>query len=117
MASEPPSLEQWRWERVAAELRAQRAAQRAAWGDLENATLSRYLAGKATVEERGRVEAALREHPELARLMHLVGGVLGDFLPSEPEAWVLGAGPDDMQEFSELAPPEAPEAPPTRYRV
>jgi hypothetical protein len=69
------------WERVASELRAYREAQRQAWGDLDNATLGRYLAGDVTAEERLRIESALEERPELRKLTDLVSDVLRDCEP------------------------------------
>jgi serine/threonine protein kinase len=80
-----------RWERVAAELRRQRDAQRAAWGKLEDITLGRYLAGEATTDERARVEAALTDHPELHTLMQAVRRVLGDLAGPDPN-WPLVPG-------------------------
>jgi hypothetical protein len=71
------------WDRVAAELRACRQAQQRAWGDLDNDTLGRYLAGDASGDERRRVESALEDLPELRKLVDLVGDVLNAF---EPEA-------------------------------
>jgi HEAT repeats len=69
------------WERVASELRACREAQQQAWGDLDNATLGRYLAGDVTLEERRRIETALEARPELRMLTDLVSDVLGDCAP------------------------------------
>ena len=69
------------WERVASELRACRDAQQQAWGDLDNATLGRYLAGDVTPEERQRVEIALKARPELRLLTDLVSDVLADCEP------------------------------------
>src|SRR5438105_3929685 len=69
------------WERVASELRACKESQRRAWGDIDNATLGRYLAGEASGDERARVEHALEELPELRRLTDLVRDVLGDLEP------------------------------------
>ena len=54
------------WDRVASELRACREAQQQAWGDVDNATLGRYLAGDVTSEERRRIEQELGSHPECA---------------------------------------------------
>src|SRR5437764_599908 len=76
------------WERVASELRACREAQRRAWGDIDNTTLGRYLAGEASAEERRRVEEALRELPELRRLTDLVRDVLDVEPAVEPEPLV-----------------------------
>lgn len=69
------------WERVAAELRACREAQQRAWGDIDNATLGRYLAGELGGEERRQVEQALAALPELRRLTDLVRDVLADCGP------------------------------------
>src|SRR5262245_57384398 len=76
MTSDPDSREQW--ERVAAELAAYRTWQRQTWGDLDDATLGRYLTGEATPEERDRVEAALGRHPEVNQLLALVREVLNE---------------------------------------
>jgi len=68
-------------DRVASELRAYREAQQRAWGDIDNATLGRYLANEADGKERRRVEHALEELPELRRLTELVRDVLADTEP------------------------------------
>src|SRR5262249_50427629 len=73
------------WEFVASELRACREAQQQAWGDVDNATLGRYLAGEASPEERRQVERALAELPQLRELTDLVRDVLRDF-ESAPQA-------------------------------
>lgn len=70
------------WERISAELRAQRQAQQKAWGNIDNATLGRYLAGEATPEERRRIESALEELPELRALTAVVRDVLGEVAPA-----------------------------------
>ena len=70
------------WERVASELQAQRQAQQQAWGDVDNATLGRYLADDVTPEERRRIETALNERPELRKLTDLVSDVLRDCEPA-----------------------------------
>src|SRR5205085_2588820 len=69
------------WDRVASELRAYREAQQRAWGDIDNATLGRYLANEADGAERQRVEHALEELPELRRLTDLVRDVLAGAAP------------------------------------
>jgi hypothetical protein len=66
------------WDRVAAELRACREAQQRAWGDIDNTTLGRYLAGEVTSEEQRNIENALDELPELRKLTELVRDVLGE---------------------------------------
>jgi hypothetical protein len=72
------------WERVAAELRACREAQQRAWGDIDNTTLGRYLAGEVTPEEQRQIESALDTLPELRKLTDLVRDVLGEVETPEP---------------------------------
>ena len=69
------------WDRVASELKACREAQQQAWGDVDNATLGRYLAGDVTPEERRRIENELQQRPELRKLTDLVSNVLRDCEP------------------------------------
>jgi hypothetical protein len=66
------------WQRVAAELRACREEQKQAWGDIDNATLGRYLAGEVNDGERRQVENALEQLPQLRELTDLVRDVLSD---------------------------------------
>jgi anti-sigma factor RsiW len=84
MSSESNTRDQWA--QVAADLQQYRAEQQAAWGDVDNATLGRYVAGEATAAERRRVESALAEHPQLRTLVELVGDVLGDGERAAPAA-------------------------------
>lgn len=77
------------WERVSAELRACREAQQRAYGDIDNTTLGRYLAGELSAEERHQVEAAMDQLPELRKLTDLVRDVLADFEPVEATPPVL----------------------------
>jgi hypothetical protein len=102
------------WDRVASELRAHREAQRQAWGDLDNATLGRYLAGEAEAEERRRVEAALEERPELRRLTDLVRDVLADVGPVEEPAPAVTAPPPAVLPFPTRTAPRRTKA--TRWR-
>ncbi len=69
------------WDRVASQLRACREAQQEAWGDVDNATLGRYLAGDVTPQERRRIETELQHRPELRKLTDLVSDVLRDCEP------------------------------------
>jgi hypothetical protein len=83
MASEVNGGSQW--DRVAAELRACREAQQRAWGDIDNTTLGRYLAGEITPEEQQQIDRALDELPELRKLTELVRDVLGESETPVPE--------------------------------
>src|SRR4051794_27324779 len=66
------------WDRVSNELRALRRSQQEAYGDIDNATLGRYLAGEADADELASVEGALGDHPELRLLTDLVRDVLNE---------------------------------------
>jgi hypothetical protein len=70
------------WERIVSELRAQRAAQKQAWGDLDNATLGRYLADEVSSAERASIERTLAGLPELRHLTDVVRDVLAEFEPA-----------------------------------
>jgi hypothetical protein len=65
-----------RWAHAAADLRAYRDAQRARWGDVDEAALSRFVAGRATAEERGRIIRAKLTHPDLRECIETVREVL-----------------------------------------
>src|SRR3954451_24731868 len=69
------------WDRVAAELRACKESQQGSYGDVDNATLGRYLAGEMTPAERATLEQTLEELPELRALTDLVQDVLGALGP------------------------------------
>src|SRR5271165_6997003 len=64
------------WSHAATDLRAYRDAQRALWGDVDEGTLSRYVAGSATNEERESVSRAMRTHPELRACIETVRDVV-----------------------------------------
>jgi hypothetical protein len=102
------------WDRVASELRACREAQQRAWGDIDNATLGRYLANEADGEERRRVENALDELPELRRLTELVRDVLADAEPVGVPAAPVAAPPAVLPFTPRTAPRRKP-APWRRY--
>ena len=74
------------WDKVASELRAARETQQRTWGDLDNATLGRYLADESTGSERAAIETAIETLPELKLLTDLVRGVLADSPAAEPVA-------------------------------
>ena len=82
MAIEFDPTEQW--DRVAAELRAHKETQQQAWGDIDNATLGRYLAGDLSSDERQHIEQALTQLPELRKLTAIVRDVLDEFDPAAP---------------------------------
>jgi tetratricopeptide (TPR) repeat protein len=92
------------WDRVASELRAYRAAQQQAWGDVDNATLGRYLAGEIDGEERQQVEEALAAFPELHRLTTLVQDVLGE---AEPATSASSPAVLSLAEFRSQKPPRS----------
>src|SRR5262245_22977813 len=60
------------WERVAAELRTCRDAQRQAWGNLDDITVARYLAGACSPQERAEVEQAARSLPDVRDLIEVL---------------------------------------------
>jgi hypothetical protein len=81
-------------------LRAYREEQRRAWGDVDNTTLGRYLAGEISPDEREQVEQALEELPELRRLTDLVRDVLEDYEPAtaSPPAVIPFVAPPPFRE-------------------
>jgi hypothetical protein len=81
------------WERVAKELRAHKEAQKQAWGDIDNATLGRYLANEVTSEERRQIERTIEQRPELRQLTDLVRDVLNEFEPATPPVPVPAVHP------------------------
>jgi tetratricopeptide (TPR) repeat protein len=91
MSSEHPDPVQW--DKVAAELQAARDAQRRTWGDIDSATLGRYLADEASSIERAQVESAIEALPELKLLTDLVRDVLAESEPATPPAPVQTALP------------------------
>jgi DNA-directed RNA polymerase specialized sigma24 family protein len=94
------------WQRVAAELSAHRAWQRQTWGDLDDTTLGRYLAGEATPEECGRVEAAAGGHPTLRELLSVVREVLGESEEPAPEEALRLRAPQGSIAEADQAPAE-----------
>src|SRR5262245_60963673 len=71
------------WDRIAAELRACKESQRRSYGDVDNATLGRYLAGDLNPDETASLEQTLDELPELRQVTELVQDVLRDLEPIE----------------------------------
>jgi RNA polymerase sigma-70 factor (ECF subfamily) len=65
-----------RWAQAAADLKAYRDAQRARWGDVDEAALSRFVACRATAAERGRISRAMLAHPDLSKCIETVREVL-----------------------------------------
>jgi hypothetical protein len=97
------------WERIALELRACRESQREAWGEVDNATLGRYLAGEASSAEQAEVEQALQELPELRKLTEIVRDVLADVAPALDEE-----EPIPVEKAAAVVLPFAPKAGPAR---
>jgi hypothetical protein len=71
-----PSESREQWERLAAELRAYRDAQRHAWGDLDDIQLARYLDGACSPQERAEVEKAMRDSPDVRDVIEVLRSVL-----------------------------------------
>ena len=65
-----------KWEGVAAQLKAYRDQQRATWGDIDDATIGKYLAGQASPEEIAEVKAAAAQYPAVREAIELVREVL-----------------------------------------
>ena len=84
MPSEPHPPESW--DRVASQLRAYRQAQEQTWGNIDNATLGRFIADDLSGAERQQIEQALDQRPELRKLTDLVRDVLADFEPAAEPA-------------------------------
>jgi hypothetical protein len=53
------------WARISSELAAYRRQRRESWGNLDDLTLARYLAGEATNAEAERVRLAMDQHPKV----------------------------------------------------
>ena len=60
------------WQSVAAELRAHRDAQKAAWGDIDEAIIARFVAGECSTVESLLVKSQMLRHPELREAMEHV---------------------------------------------
>jgi hypothetical protein len=73
------------WARVAADLRAYRAAQQRDWGDLDEAAIARYLGDEATEEERSRVEQAMRDYPKVRECVEVLREVVTE--SQAPSKW------------------------------
>jgi hypothetical protein len=93
MANEIEADTAGQWERVAAELRSCRESQKRAWGDIDDLTLGRYLAGEVTDDERQRIDQALEQLPDLRLLTDLLHDVLSDTAPVEPSPVTLPLKP------------------------
>jgi hypothetical protein len=64
------------WDRLALELRADRQAQRQAWGDVDDVQIARYLAGDCSAQECAEVEQAMRDFPDVREVIDVLRGVL-----------------------------------------
>jgi hypothetical protein len=71
-----PSESREDWERLAAELRAYRQAQRQAWGDLDDLQVARYLDGACSPQERATVEQGMRDLPDVREVIDVLRSVL-----------------------------------------
>jgi hypothetical protein len=97
------------WDRVAAELRACKESQQRAYGDVDNSTLGRYLAGDLTPAETAALEQTLDELPELRKLTELVQDVLRDLEPVE------GVPPEQVEAPAPVILPISAARPRRRY--
>jgi hypothetical protein len=70
------------WSRIAADLNEHRAAQRRAWGDVDEAAIARYVTGEGTEAERERLEQAMRDYPRVRECVESIRAIMGD-LPLE----------------------------------
>src|SRR3954464_4729176 len=77
-----------RWARAAADLKAYREAQRARWGVVDEAALSRFVAGRVTEEGRARISRAMLTHPDLRKCIETVREVLDVELFLDAERFV-----------------------------
>jgi serine/threonine protein kinase len=91
-----------RWAQAAADLMAYREAQRARWGDVNEATLSRFVAGSATEEEREGILRAMLMHPELRECIETVRDVLSSVRMEEPAARSQPTGRASQPALSDL---------------
>ena len=89
MANTDESMQ--RWNRLAAELQAYQAELDETWGDLDDATIAKYLAGNATPEEERLVEKEIRAKPAVRELVDVVRDVLSAVPPPPAAASVAAA--------------------------
>jgi len=73
------------WARISSELVSYRNQQRQVWGDLDDLTLARYLAGEATEAEAERVHRAMDEHPKVRECVAIVREVAGEMVTTDAE--------------------------------
>ena len=79
------------WERIAADLKAYRSAQRSVWGGLDELTVARVLSGTASTEEHARVSRIVAMNPAVAELLDLVRGVVSVAAPARTGMSVAAA--------------------------
>jgi ADP-heptose:LPS heptosyltransferase len=65
-----------KWEECKRALQAYQQEQFAAWGDVDETTVARYLAGECTNEEREDVEREMASHPRLRESIAFIKGVM-----------------------------------------
>ncbi len=66
-----------RWSLLAEDLRAYREPHRT-WGEVDEAKLSRYVAGEATAEERAYAERAMEQYPAVRECVAIVRALIRD---------------------------------------
>jgi hypothetical protein len=73
------------WARIKSELVAYRDQRRQAWGNLDDITLARYLAGEATAAEAEQVRRAMDEHPKVRECVAIVREVAEESVSADAE--------------------------------
>ena len=67
-----------KWNGIAQQLKQCREAQRKTWGDIDEITVGRYLAGEANPDEIEAVESAMKTYPAVREAVELVRKVLSE---------------------------------------
>lgn len=65
-----------KWEECKRALQAYQQEQKAAWGNVDEATVARFLAGECTEQERQIVEREMASHPKLAECIRFIRKVM-----------------------------------------
>jgi len=85
---------------------AYRTQRRQAWGDLDDLTLARYLAGEATEAEAGRVRRAMDEHPKVRECVAIVREVAAQTVAADVEPILTQSTTIPLRESARWRPPK-----------